>query len=607
MGLFDFKEEKTNAICFYADNQEEIDRLRNCFNNHYTSDILKGYLGDIFPYLEGISVVQNGRTIPRSRFFPLGKKSSTYRKDECAKLLALIHSHKSNLEYLLAQLPKYVSKAALAMLSYGFAGKDSLIVFDAAKALVDEEKGRFHYYSDPKKAKYMGIFKTIYSVSRDQYLEKYLYMPDFLRNIYTQILMPTVSLQAMFSDEPQQGLIICCAENEFISSFPVITGMYRQGTINCSGMKMGTGASAKVMKCISIKEIIPEDIRKEHKINLGQYFLPSLLQVLNKRKTGNVENYVKDAFSLVAGNYPQIMLPALLPHIKGFRAKYLEDAGNYYWGYFIKEYISTAPDKWMSLEGLLDYVYSAPDNVFFGCQIWNLREMNLKNDISGEMIYPDTQWEEIDLEYAKSIAAAMYGLGMVEIAVESSDMVAFSPASGIKQIRLTELGKYALGLSDKYNYKSAVSRDWFKLDPDHLIVFSTSADNPYESLLAEIATPIGGGRYRIDSGSFLKKCNTLSDVKDKINFFKDYICSDLPAVWKEFFNSLKSHCNPLSRENVDYAVLKIDGENPELVRLLTSNAQLRKMILLVEGQRFLIKKEDMKQFVDIMKDNGFLI
>lgn len=70
----------------------------------------------------------------------------------------------------------------------------------------------------------------------------------------------------------------------------------------------------------------------------------------------------------------------------------------------------------------------------FGCQIWNLRDMNLRNDISGEMIYPDTQWEEIDLEYAKSIAAAMYGLGMVEIAVEPSDMVAFRPASGIKQI-----------------------------------------------------------------------------------------------------------------------------------------------------------------------------
>ncbi|MGM9749330.1 MAG: hypothetical protein ACI3ZN_11070, partial [Candidatus Cryptobacteroides sp.] len=302
MGLFDFQEEKKNAICFYADNQEEIDRLRYFFNNRYTLDVLKKYLGDIFPYLEGVSVVQNGHTVPRERFFPLGKKSSAYRKDECTKLLALVHSHKSNLEYVLAQLPQYVSRAVLAMLSFGFAGKDSLIIFDAAKALVEEENRLYYYYSEPKKAKYMGIYGTVNSISRTQYLEKYLYLPDALRNIYTQVLMPNVSLQAMSSDEPQQGLTVCCAENEFISSFPVITGMYSQGTISCSGMKMGTAAATKVMKSVSIREIIPEDIRKKYKINLGQYFIPSLLQVLNKRKTGNVENYVKEAFSLVASN-----------------------------------------------------------------------------------------------------------------------------------------------------------------------------------------------------------------------------------------------------------------------------------------------------------------
>lgn len=201
----------------------------------------------------------------------------------------------------------------------------------------------------------------------------------------------------------------------------------------------------------------------------------------------------------------------------------------------------------------------------------------------------------------------MYALGIVEIAVDTHDMGYTSPAGRIRQIRLTELGKYAIGLSDKYVSQSIVSKDWFRLDPDHLIVFSTSENNPYESLLAEIATPIGCGRFKIDSGSFLKKCRTLSDVKEKISFFKDYISSDLPDIWKDFFENLKKHCNPLTKEKEDYIVLKINGDNPALVRLLTSSSQLRKMILLVEGQRFLIKKDAMKQFVDIMKDKGFLL
>lgn len=605
MELFDRQEADTR--CLYADNRSEIDRLSNCFYNSYSADNLKEYLGDIFPYIEDISIVRNGRIIPRDEFFPPRKKIYAYRKDECTRLLALVHSHESNLEYILSKLPQYVSKAILAILSFGYAGEESLSIIDASKAVVKEANHHYYYYSRPKMAKYMGIFVSCYSISRTQYIEQYLYIPDFLRNIYSRVLMPDMNFQAMFSDAPQQGLAVYSAEKEFISSFPVITGMYRQGIINCSGMKIGSAAAAKIMKCLSIQDILPENIRKVHKISLGQYFIPTLVQVLNNRKTGNVENYVKDAFSMLTSNYSASMLPALLPHIKGFRAKYLECSKSFLWGHFIKECLSTAPDKWMSLTGLLDYIYSAPDNSFYGCQIQDLKEMNLKNGITGEYVYPDTQWEEIDLESARAIAAAMYGLGMVEIALDSKDMEYSGPTAGIRQIRLTELGKYAIGLSDKYTAESAVSRDWFGLDPDHLIVFSTSADNPYESLLAEIAAPIGGGRYRIDSGSFLKKCNTLSDVNDKIGFFKDYICSELPDVWKDFFNNLKTHCKPLAKEKEDYAVLKIKGDNPELVRLLTSNSQLRKMIILVEGQRFLIKKDDMKQFADLMKDSGFLI
>ena len=605
MELFDHQD--NNTICLCADNQNEIDRLNNCFYNHYNANYLKEYLEDIFPYLQHITIVRNGMPVPRSEFFPSGKKVYAYRKDECSKLLALVHSHESNLEYLLGQLPKYVSQAILAMLSFGYASEETLNIFDASKAIVHNDKDYYYYYSNPKMAKYMGIFCSVYSISRTDYTEQYLYIPDFLRYIYSRVLLPHITFQAMFSEEPQQGLAKLCAEKEFISAFPVITGMHRQDAINCSGMKIGSVVAAKVFKCTNIQEIIPEDIRKQQKINLGQYFIPSLLQVLDKRKSGNVENYVKDAFAYLTYTIPGIMLPAFLPHIKGFRSKYLEGSGRLYWGQFIKECLEYAPDKWMSLEGLLDYVYTAPGNAFYGCQLAHFRDMNIRNAITGELTYPDTQWEEIDLEYVRALAAAMYALGIVEIAVDTHDMGYTSPAGRIRQIRLTELGKYAIGLSDKYVSQSIVSKDWFRLDPDHLIVFSTSENNPYESLLAEIATPIGGGRFKIDSGSFLKKCRTLSDVKEKISFFKDYISSDLPDIWKDFFENLKKHCNPLTKEKEDYIVLKINGDNPALVRLLTSSSQLRKMILLVEGQRFLIKKDAMKQFVDIMKDKGFLL
>ena len=65
-------------ICLYADNQNEIDRLDNCSNNHYTANYLKEYLENIFPYLQYITIVRNGIPVPRSEFFPSGKKVYAY-------------------------------------------------------------------------------------------------------------------------------------------------------------------------------------------------------------------------------------------------------------------------------------------------------------------------------------------------------------------------------------------------------------------------------------------------------------------------------------------------------------------------------------------------
>ena len=153
MELFDHQD--NNTICLYADNQNEIDRLNNCFYNRYNANYLKEYLEDIFPYLQHITIVRNGMPVPRSEFFPSGKKVYAYRKDDCSKLLALVHSHKSNLEYLLGQLPKYVSQAILAMLSFGYASEETLNIFDASKAIVHNDKDYYYYYANPKMAKYM--------------------------------------------------------------------------------------------------------------------------------------------------------------------------------------------------------------------------------------------------------------------------------------------------------------------------------------------------------------------------------------------------------------------------------------------------------------------
>lgn len=605
MELFD----DINSMVLEEGAQSELSELESFFNRAYTVEEIKPFLMDIWPVLtDNTVVIRNGKRISAEKYFPSGKKISGYRKNELVKLLSLLHSHPDNLSRVLQKLPKYVSVAIATSLKLGYAGEMILKKEGASDAIVKRDMRHYWWYNKCSEAKYLRLFYIIESKPHDDaYFEQYLYIPVPLKRVYSEALLGDITFDGMFSETASPNTSVMNAEREFASSFPVITGMHKQQLIKCSVFKMGTASAAKVMKNISIPEIIPQKIVAEQKINLGQYFLPYVVYALCERKTGTIEDYAKDVFALLKKGYADYLLSGLLPHIKGFRANVLSKMKNIEWGDLIGAALLEEPDKWLSLESFRDYIYTCPGDYFVGCPLSDFSAMPLINTITGKSVFLDDQCFEIDMEAIRATAAVMYAIGMIEVALTTSPKEPSTPCGNISQIRLTGLGKYVLGLTKSYETELSSSKEWFRLDSEHLIVNSVSADNPYEGLLSEIATQIGRGRYVIDSGSFLKTCNSVSDVRDKIAFFKDYICSDPPELWKTFFNSLKSRCNPFVNDKETYCLLKIGDSNNELVHLLTTDWELRKMIVLVEGQRLLVKKSDMDKFSRLLKSRGYLI
>lgn len=602
-------------IVLKAGSIEDRQRLESALNNSFSADTMKSFLREIWDLIPHDAVVKvNGKPEPFSKFLKGKTKPTYFYKEDCVRILALLLSHSDNVRWLFDQMPSYVLKATKAVLEYGYAGTAMLEEIGASKAFtkkVSRNSYWYQYEDSREKSRYMEFFGILNAPAHDPKsysYEKYIFLPDILRTVYSQAFMPPLRRDELLADNPEEGLKLFDAEKEFVASFPVFMGLFRQGQLEKHIKKITAVSSAKIMKNLAIPEIIPAAVRDKFKINTGQYFIPFLALSLYNRESDRVEDVVKKAFSYFEYGTQQFLFTPLLPHIKGFKSNVLCYGRSIRWGMLMKMFLCDEPDKWLSLDLFRELMYRGTEGEFYGCPLNDFRSMPLTNTISSRPIFPDTQWKEIDAECIKAIAVAMYGMGMVEVAVDSkSDSYPESPSAGVRRIRLTGLGKYAIGLSERYESEAAASTDWFRLDPEHLIVSSETADNPYVSLLSEISTPIGNGKYLVDNKSFLKSCSSLKDVQEKIKFFNDFICSDPSQLWKEFFEDLQKHCMPFGGADKEYMMMSVKGYNPEVAGLLSEDPELRRLILLVEGGRFLVSTQDFPEFERLMRSRGYLI
>jgi hypothetical protein len=118
---------------------------------------------------------------------------------------------------------------------------------------------------------------------------------------------------------------------------------------------------------------------------------------------------------------------------------------------------------------------------------------------------------------------------------------------------------------------------------------------------------ISRNRFETSAESFLAHCHTKSDVEEKIGIFKQFVSKKLPPLWKQFFDSLLMHCNPLRIEKKKYQQYRIDPKNTELIQLLTTNPKLRQMTIRAEGYLLLVENDNLKKFTDELKKHGYLL
>lgn len=402
-------------------------------------------------------------------------------------------------------------------------------------------------------------------------------------------------------------------ENDIFTIFPIMSSLFDSAQLNLGRNKLPANEVKKAAKLLNIPEFFNDD--NKYFSNICASMVLNIYTVYCEdwynNKLKETHELIKDMMNYL-GDFKEYLLPVLMPHITGLRKTVIEDctcgsiANKIY--ITLKNFHSYG---WLPIEKI-NYVcrtgFDYSERSFQMFNIYDMDKVSLHNDYDGKDIYLHNLLQEITRPYIKAVLFMLSAFGLVEIAYrEKPAEGATSYYDSLEYVRLTNLGLYALGVKQKYTRTKQADIKYFELDTERLIVKSLVDNNPYESLLGNMATAISKKMYKVSYESFLNGCAKLQDITNKIDFFKEYICDDLPANWSQFFENLKKRCKPMKAPQKKYSLLQLPSDDKELQRIVLNDPTVRKYTLKAEGFILLVETNNKSKVVDALKKYGYLL
>lgn len=433
------------------------------------------------------------------------------------------------------------------------------------------------------------------------------------------ILFPELKEMTLIEDLPQEdsaSLTIYSGEANIFTLLPMLSSLYESKQIEMGKSKVTASTIKKAAKILQPNEFFKNDDKGTECIAanflINSYCLYRSTHKYKKDSEKN-EDLIKDI--LFCNNHQSpILIPILLPHISGFRKIQLEyGRGNYLFTDIQTALLTLDEYGWIPINKLCFRARTfGRESIrhFVLLSSYEFDKMTLVNNFYNTEVFIDGILREITYPLVKSYLFMMAALGLVEIAykeVRHFTDKATSCFDGLKYVRLTNLGKYALGLNKEYVRTKQKDIKYFELDKESLIVKSLAEVNPYESILTSMGKAISKKMYKLSYETFLDGCASKSDITNKIQLFHDYICPNPPVNWEQFFKDMEDKCKLMKAPQKKYSLLQIPSDRKDLQRILLSDPEIRKYSIKAEGYILLVETNNKNKVVEALKKYGYLL
>ncbi len=357
--------------------------------------------------------------------------------------------------------------------------------------------------------------------------------------------------------------------------------------------------SKKEIKLINASEFYPNDRKYQY---LAREFIAKCANILLYHEKVNKisETVLKEhILGIFKNRYYRSVNSLLISHLKYIRD--LPDLEHTFC-FVMFILIHELKDEFISIENIISFL-KYRNALFFRIPT----EVALKsNDKITAAKYPN---EIVIFPAIKGFLFYLAALGVVEIIYDDIknpysyiDTDVISPFDGLKGVKLTEFGKFITGKIKNYNFpKSQKEKETITFDEFKPIVKLQNPSAVTVSQLENFAKKLDENTYSLDFKIFLSGCENIEDVEYKIKEFNKFF-KKAPIPFKNFINEIKNNLNSFSRE--DFIILKIT--NDDIIKHI-KDKKISDLILKAEGKRILIKKKELRKFINAMKEKGIFV
>lgn len=549
------------------------------------------------------------------------KKKSGHVKKELLAFLAFFLADLRNFRVYLDSLPDDVKLLWRMTMDFYYVSHTQFSEKTGKKWIEQRESYYYYYYDVPKSAElaWFGCLSAKTVGMGDfgrKNIDYYFYLPVFLRRHLHSLFFPEDQCKPVPQKElpADQLLHIFNAEADILRELPVMKSLHVQGALEMGRTKMTASVFKKAVKQLNMVEFFPEETNPGYSLMRASLVIPfyAFYQITDHRVTDEQpENILKGLLEDVI-YYPGIFAPTILNHVSGLRANALLESYTTKQANNILALLKKQNSQnWISVTHLClelreQEVMGCYNLLFFNA---DFEKMDIINQKLRQEIHLDNCYIQMGIPFIKGFLFMLASFGVLEIACTDPKPDDASYYNSLRYVRLTALGAYILGLSKEYTSPVVQERaDYFELDDSKLLIRALGEHNPYETLLDDISRFIGNHRYSVTYASFLKNCATRKDISDKINFFKQYISSDLPENWKQFFSTLSRQASPMSKiPESRFFIYQVSAADKGLQRLVSTDPVLRQYVVRAENYILLVKADRQKEVTERLKEFGYLL
>lgn len=459
-----------------------------------------------------------------------------------------------------------------------------------------------------------GLFTTGRSNSAT-----YMSLDDCIKPIISQVFATKNVMVKVFEKLPDNGLAIFNAEAETVASAAeILQAIHRS---NLFIRQNAVPYAEKDVSLIASLTDVSELFAGKQPRQLSLYRTRAMMFVLQlatafKPKDAYLDiplllrNYFNEDLWGIYAQYVNVAMPYInrlnITVTENYSTRYIKSV----YSLFRKFSVSGGTPQWIQLESFIGYIIdSLPADNKYGINSGMLSCSPVENTLSHTRITPGNVIPVFTRALIYGLLMILVANGLAETAYEELPPDKDMPFDIFTYIRITELGQYVLGITDKYEAACGAlpSKASVVLDPDNLVILATTtpAANTIKKIIGVKVTP---GRYIVTEKSALSGVTTEAELQHKINTLRSMTKCELPSLWQRFFDTLTSRISKISPINVDnYEFFQVNDDHKELQRIICNDNRIRKIVRFIEGGAFMVRCSDSKTLRSLLGEYGYTL